>query len=126
MGYIPGKHIYHASEMNWSDEDWALWEYDRAYEYSKKKQIDRVYHEWKERKMLQRFKDIYYKSLAERFGEKCACCGAIGKLHLDHKTPISKGGVTHGENLQLLCQTCNSKKRDKLYYAWCKEVGKKP
>ena len=34
-------------------------------------------------------------------------------LTVDHKTPQSKGGTDHVENLQLLCGSCNSVKGDR-------------
>jgi hypothetical protein len=43
----------------------------------------------------------------------CCGCGASSalkqgaELHVDHKTPWSKGGETTLENLQTLCSTCN-------------------
>jgi hypothetical protein len=44
--------------------------------------------------------------------KKCLKCGSENKLQIDHITPISKGGENKISNLQTLCATCNSKKRD--------------
>lgn len=58
--------------------------------------------------------------ILERDGFKCNYCGAkpeIGnnvKLHVDHIIPVSKGGKTETDNLQVLCQTCNLGKSDKM------------
>lgn len=47
----------------------------------------------------------------------CAHCGKKSKVkaifQIDHILPMSKGGLTKGDNLQLLCRTCNMRKSDK-------------
>ncbi len=47
----------------------------------------------------------------------CANCGSKFKtrerLQIDHIIPMSKGGLTIPENLQVLCRTCNMQKSDK-------------
>jgi 5-methylcytosine-specific restriction endonuclease McrA len=43
----------------------------------------------------------------------CVACGAREYLHVDHIVPVSRGGSeTDLQNLQLLCATCNTAKRD--------------
>ncbi len=44
--------------------------------------------------------------------KKCLRCGINEKLTLDHIIPISKGGENKIFNLQTLCKSCNSIKRD--------------
>lgn len=46
----------------------------------------------------------------ERDGYRCVTCGAIDQLTLDHIYPWSLGGPDTEENLQTLCQPCNSRK----------------
>ncbi len=41
----------------------------------------------------------------------CQACGATTRLTLDHVKPLSRGGVHSRENVQLLCVSCNSRKR---------------
>jgi hypothetical protein len=58
-------------------------------------------------------KPIYKKQrerIFERDGNKCVYCGEAGDLHLDHIIPVSKGGTSDDENLQVLCSSCNLKK----------------
>lgn len=43
-------------------------------------------------------------------GASCAACGTKSKLVIDHKIPISRGGTCELDNLQALCQPCNSRK----------------
>ena len=52
-------------------------------------------------------------SILERDGFTCQLCGRSPrtgdnvKLHVDHILPISKGGRTEPDNLQVLCRDCN-------------------
>lgn len=48
-----------------------------------------------------------------RDGGKCRWCGCTENIEYDHVVPISKGGESTLENLQLLCRPCNRKKRTK-------------
>ena len=49
-----------------------------------------------------------------RDGGHCVKCGASKDLHFDHIIPLSRGGGDHGENIQLLCRTCNLSKGARL------------
>jgi len=49
-----------------------------------------------------------------RDGAACVRCGSKQNLHFDHIIPVVKGGASSEENIQLLCQTCNLKKADKI------------
>jgi hypothetical protein len=46
----------------------------------------------------------------DRCGRVCVCCGALDNLEVDHKMPVSKGGNSVDDNLQILCKRCNVKK----------------
>lgn len=58
------------------------------------------------------------KQIAERDNYTCCICGKympdMKGLTIDHIIPVSKGGKTVPENLQVLCSSCNSKKSDKV------------
>ena len=50
--------------------------------------------------------------LIEAYGEKCAFCGAVEDLTVDHIRPLAAGGNGQFHNLQLLCYPCNQEKAD--------------
>lgn len=58
-----------------------------------------------------------WEKLKHDFDYCCAQCGINEKevkLTRDHIMPISKGGTDDICNIQPLCRSCNSKKRDKI------------
>lgn len=50
------------------------------------------------------------KRVMERDAYRCQHCGTWRNLTVDHIIPESKGGTLDFDNLQTLCQSCNSKK----------------
>jgi hypothetical protein len=46
-----------------------------------------------------------------RGGGKCAACPSTENIEFDHVIPVSQGGTSTADNLQLLCRPCNRKKR---------------
>lgn len=57
---------------------------------------------------------VTFMKLLNRDGNKCNYCNKVTRLTIDHICPVSKGGEDCLTNLQLLCQSCNSSKSDKL------------
>lgn len=61
-------------------------------------------------------------ALFNRYGGRCCICGRVVALDkpmqapdratIDHIIPLSKGGTSDPENLQLACFPCNDVKRD--------------
>ncbi len=50
--------------------------------------------------------------------KKCAACEIDHDLTIDHVHPLSKGGKHEIENIQVLCRSCNSKKKQEtILYA---------
>lgn len=54
-----------------------------------------------------------WKLVCDFYNNVCLCCGKKKSLTIDHVVPISLGGKSDIENLQPLCGSCNSSKRDK-------------
>ncbi len=59
------------------------------------------------------YTEVEWKELKEKYGNKCLRCKKKKKLTVDHIIPISKGGTSNINNLQPLCKSCNSIKKDK-------------
>jgi 5-methylcytosine-specific restriction endonuclease McrA len=56
-----------------------------------------------------------FKELCEQHGNRCLCCGQEKPLTADHVIPISHSNSSNSiENIQPLCQSCNSRKKDKF------------
>lgn len=56
-----------------------------------------------------------WKAKKMEYGNSCAVCKCVDKpLTRDHIIPLSKGGIDNIENIQPLCQSCNSKKSNKI------------
>ncbi len=59
-----------------------------------------------------------WELLKKQYGYACPMCGVSEPeimLTIDHVIPISKGGDNCAENIQPLCQSCNSTKHIKIY-----------
>ncbi len=53
-------------------------------------------------------------SVMERDGGVCQECGSLDYPQIDHIHPVSLGGATEEENLQVLCRVCNARKKDRV------------
>jgi 5-methylcytosine-specific restriction endonuclease McrA len=54
----------------------------------------------------------------ERDDYECQWCGAKDGLEIDHIVPISRGGSSDDDNLQVLCVPCNRSKGAKTLEEW--------
>jgi len=50
----------------------------------------------------------------QKYNHRCAKCGSTKNLEIDHIFPISKGGKSNFDNLQVLCHECNLKKSNTI------------
>ena len=74
-------------------------------------------------------KDIFQKLMVLQKGRCAICHKDLNKLekrkvHLDHIMPLALGGANEDYNIQLLCQTCNSKKSAKDPITYMQSLGK--
>jgi 5-methylcytosine-specific restriction endonuclease McrA len=53
---------------------------------------------------------VLFEVLILLHGRKCQACGAKYNLTVDHILPVSRGGRTTINNLQILCKFCNQSK----------------
>ena len=58
------------------------------------------------------------KAVRERDKGKCQECGSKANIEFDHIVPVSRGGTGDIDNVQLLCRSCNRRKRSKLPEDW--------
>jgi 5-methylcytosine-specific restriction endonuclease McrA len=55
--------------------------------------------------------------LKAKYGHSCLCCGKeepTVKVTMDHIVPVSLGGASTIDNIQPLCETCNTLKDNKI------------
>jgi len=53
-------------------------------------------------------------ALCNQYDNRCLCCKASDDLTVDHVIPVSRGGRNSIDNIQPLCHSCNSSKRNKI------------
>jgi len=101
-------------------------EYFKKYLENNREKINKLSSDWAKRNRPYR---NYLQQLRRAAGEltyqewksiidsnpKCNYCGSVNNLQVDHIHPISKGGKTELNNLQVLCRSCNSSKGNRIY-----------
>ena len=58
--------------------------------------------------------------LQRLYGLPCVACGSEDNISADHIIPVARGGEHSESNLQPLCGSCNSSKRDLTMTEWTK------
>ena len=93
-------------------------EFKRILETVKASDINRIIRESEIKEERLRMTNSLRYDILKRDGFKCKLCGSSVddgvKLHVDHIIPVSKGGKTKPSNLRVLCDRCNTGKRDKI------------
>jgi len=95
-----------------------LYNYEYQVEYDKKnpgKHSER----WRKRRAKQlglneNYTEVDRQYTKDLFQHKCACCGSVHYLQIDHHLPLELGHVLTRSNAVLLCRSCNCSKGTKL------------
>ena len=61
------------------------------------------------------FTESEWENRKKEYDYKCAICKEVKFLTTDHIIPLSKKGTNYISNIQPLCQSCNSRKGNKIY-----------
>jgi len=73
--------------------------------------VARLDYEAQRRRRRERLSGRVWQAILDRFGHRCAYCGAADRLQQDHRMPVSRGGRTTVDNIVPACFTCNNRKR---------------
>jgi len=74
----------------------------------------------KYRARQKRFGNVNIREIFERDGHVCFYCGTTdAQFHIDHKTPLSRGGQNTKENLVVACRNCNLRKHTLTAEEFC-------
>ena len=57
-------------------------------------------------------REVGRKYIFDKYDHKCFICSRESNLVIDHIFPVSKGGMSTKDNLEVLCCFCNSRKGD--------------
>lgn len=127
-------HNENKERVNENSRNWSKRNKKKRAEHRKKWRMnnkDKIYsYGLKRRSYKQKVSFVTHEriEILERYNYTCQCCGirvhdrstghwnTPDKAHIDHIIPVSKGGNSELDNLQLLCRTCNLSKSDKIIH----------
>lgn len=70
-----------------------------------------------------KYKTIKIKAMGLLEQTSCVYCGSTWHLTLDHIIPLSKNGLDSFANYQILCKSCNDKKKSEIYDEYSKSYS---
>lgn len=59
-----------------------------------------------------------WNDLVAEWNNRCAYCGAEGRLEADHVHPLSRGGIHDISNILPACRACNASKHNRYCMEW--------
>lgn len=65
-----------------------------------------------------------WKRLVFAYDFRCAYCGRVRRLVVEHMTPVSRGGRTDLDNIAPACNGCNRSKGSRTVEEFCKRRGR--
>ena len=116
---IENKDDYDVNAVESNSDMWQKWKhtyalYDNLKEIEYSSIIKPLEKQEKPRKLARKISQEVKDKVWRRDEGKCVKCGSNEKLEFDHIIPVSKGGASTYRNVQLLCESCNRKKSDKI------------
>lgn len=99
-------HEEHKEERKKQHKQWVEKNYDKVIQNNRNRRARQKNAEGK-------FTADEFKKLCAEYDNICLCCGEKKKLTADHVVPLDKGGSNYISNIQPLCGSCNSKKKNK-------------
>jgi 5-methylcytosine-specific restriction endonuclease McrA len=104
----------HREERRAAAKEWRLANPDKLYAQWARKRLKRNPHDT----VVQ---EVDRQAVYVRDGGICQLCGepvSPGRMTMDHKTPLTRGGAHSLENLQLAHRSCNSRKGTRTMEEW--------
>lgn len=109
-----GRWVISVVDRSADNEKYALEEIARE-DAVRRRRLAKIRHAKAARAAVAKNYDSIFVALGRRDGFRCRSCGAAGNdLQIDHVFPVSAGGSSDLDNLQLLCKPCNFRKGAKV------------
>lgn len=102
----------------WKERCYHFYELKGLYDHTIELKSQRQTRQYQIKLERAKMTDSLRYDILKRDNFRCQICGSTAKdgvkLHVDHITPVSKGGLTIPSNLRTLCDRCNLGKSDKM------------
>lgn len=117
--YMSKYHKANRDKHNQQSREWSKKNREKRLETQKKyrethqEEIVALHHQRRTRTEQGTFTGDDWRRMKQIYNYTCLCCGRHEpeiKLALDHIHPIARGGLHQWDNIQPLCQSCNSAK----------------
>ena len=120
--YDKARYKRYKEKYNINSKNWAKENPHKSHASTHQTTLKKRYPEIWERSNIET-KDLA-EWLKQHRGDPCPYCGEEA-FHIDHMTPLSKGGEHTWDNIELICKTCNIAKNNltkQEYINWIKNL----